>query len=246
VPKADDGASSPSEATWADTIIGECARLNISVTPAEAILMARHLWKVYEANAHTNLTRVSRETAPLLHVGDSLSGLGAMIDSPPGPWADMGSGAGFPGIPLAVMSGRHVDLIESVGKKAAILRSICESLCLDVSVLACRAEDAGETGRERWSAVAARAVAQLPALVELASPLLVSGGVLVCWKGALTVDEQERGDRAAGIVGMGPSSARRFLLPDGAERAIVVYKKDGRASVSLPRRAGLAQRSPLA
>jgi 16S rRNA (guanine527-N7)-methyltransferase len=230
----------------ADALISECGRLGIVLTAVIADALARHLRMVYGANEHTNLTRVPWDAAPMLHVADSLSGLAWMEDSPSGPWADIGSGAGFPGIPLAVLSGRHVDLIESVRKKATVLSAICEELCLDVSVLACRAETAAEMRPGGWSAVSARAVAPLPALVELASPLLVQGGMLVCWKGALTSEEEARGARAARIVGMSPATTRRFQLPDGAERAIVTYVRTGRPSVGLPRRPGMAQRSPLA
>jgi 16S rRNA (guanine527-N7)-methyltransferase len=244
--KSDKQAPGPDDHFEAETLVAECDRLGMMLPGAAADLLARHLDMVYEANEHTNLTRVPRDSAPMLHVADSLSGLAAMEDSPEGPWADIGSGAGFPGIPLAVLSRRHVDLIESVGKKAAVLSGISQELCLDVSVLACRAEEAAESRPGSWSAVAARAVAPLPALVELASPLLIQGGVLVCWKGALTGEEEARGARSARIVGMEHATTTRVLLPGGAERAIVVFRKTGSPSLQLPRRPGRAQRSPLA
>jgi 16S rRNA (guanine527-N7)-methyltransferase len=227
-------------------IVAECRRLGIAVDSAHVALMAHHLDLVYEANRSMNLTRVPPESAPLIHVADSLTGLAEMMGSHTGPWADIGSGAGFPGIPLAVMSDRHVDLIESVHKKAQVLSAISAELCLDVSVLACRAEEAARTHPGGWAAVSARAVAPLPALVELASPLLAPGGRLVCWKGALKPDEEERGARAAAIVGMEVLSVRRFRLRDGAARTLVAYEKRRRTSVDLPRQLGLAQRSPLA
>jgi 16S rRNA (guanine527-N7)-methyltransferase len=236
----------PETRAEADAIMAACGFLDISLTDAAAELMSRHMDMVYEFNALTNLTRVPRDRGPELHVADSLSGLSEMERSPAGPWVDIGSGAGFPGVPLAIASSRHVDLIESVGKKAAVLSTMAESLCLDVSVLACRAEEAARIYPGRWSAVAARAVAPLSSLVELASPLLVVGGMLVCWKGALTDDEEDRGARVARKVGMAAFAVRRFRLPDEAERAIVVYRKEGGSSVGLPRRPGLAQRSPLA
>jgi 16S rRNA (guanine527-N7)-methyltransferase len=242
----DSGLGPGSHTATADRLIAECGRLGILLPGVAADTLARHLRMVYEANEHINLTRVLWDAAPMLHVADSLSGLEPMGQSPAGPWVDIGSGAGFPGIPLAVLSRRHVDLIESVGKKAAVLSAISQELCLDVSVLACRAEEAAEERPGGWSAVAARAVAALPSLVELASPLLIQGGVLVCWKGALTSEEETRGARAARVVGMAPATTRRFQLPDGAERSIVVYRKAGPSAVQLPRRPGLAQRSPLA
>jgi 16S rRNA (guanine527-N7)-methyltransferase len=233
--------------TWdGPSIAAACEAAGVSVSSAAAEQMARHLEMVYDANAHINLTRVPSGRAAELHVADSLSGLAEMSASPPGPWADVGSGAGFPGIPLCVTSGRHVDLIESVGKKAAVLSTISQTMRLDVSVLACRAEEAAERHPAHWSAVAARAVAPLASLVELASPLLCAGGLLVCWKGALAEEEVAQGSRAASSTGMRLTGVRRFVLPGGEERAIVVYTKTGRPSLRLPRRPGTAQHSPLA
>jgi 16S rRNA (guanine527-N7)-methyltransferase len=226
-------------------VMQACARVGVAVDHEQATLISAHVDMVYEANERMNLTRVPWEAAAQVHVADSLSGLLEMQESPPGPWADIGSGAGFPGIPLCVMSGRHVDLVESVGKKAAVLSTVAEHLCLDASILGCRAEEAAESSPARWSAVSARAVAPLAALVELSAPMLMEGGILVCWKGALTRAENEAGDRAGGLVGMTSMSARGFLMDGGAERVIAVYRKTGQPSLRLPRRPGSAQHAPL-
>ena len=162
---------------------------------------------------------------------------------------DLGSGAGFPGIPLAVASGRRVMLLDSVGKKVRELEAIISAMGLiDILVAkADRAESLARTARDGFSVVTARAVSELPALVELAAPLLVQGGQLICLKGTPGRDEVRRADKVAGLVGMGLCSVREFDLPEGAgHRTILAYGKLGTASVRLPRREGMAQHSPLA
>ena len=93
----------------------------------------------------------------------------------------------------------------------------------------------------------ARAVSSLPSLVELASPLLQDGGVLVCLKGRVPQAELDCGRKAAAKCGLSELGAREFVLPGGGEqRAVVSYRKTGDSAVPLPRRVGLAQKRPLA
>jgi 16S rRNA (guanine527-N7)-methyltransferase len=221
--------------------------LGIALSDCAAEAIAAHLSIVYTANETMNLTRIGREDAVALHVLDSLSGLEEMSGSPAGPWVDIGSGAGFPGVPLAVASGRHVDLLESVGRKAAFLECVVAELRLDATVRGCRAEDAAGRTPGLYAAVAARAVSELPALVELASPLLMRGGRLVCWKGDPSEDELERGRRAAAKTGMRHIRDIDVVVPGSdARRTLVVYERAGQSTTRLPRRVGLAQSKPLA
>jgi 16S rRNA (guanine527-N7)-methyltransferase len=142
-----------------------------------------------------------------------------------------------------------VVLLDSVGKKVLELRGIVTALGLDGQVSACagRAEALARAEGQRFSVVVARAVAELPALVELAAPLLVEQGRLLCMKGTPAISEVERGDIVAAKVGMRLEYRRDFDLPEGAgHRAILCYRKTARSTVALPRREGLAQHSPLA
>jgi 16S rRNA (guanine527-N7)-methyltransferase len=101
--------------------------------------------------------------------------------------------------------------------------------------------------RGKFPVVVARAVSELPALVELASPVLAMDGRLYCLKGSPTQEETTRGLAAADLVGMVHMYEREFELPEGAgHRTILCYRKSGESSVALPRREGLAQNSPLA
>jgi 16S rRNA (guanine527-N7)-methyltransferase len=209
--------------------------------------LARHARAVLEANQFMNLTTISEAEFVPLHILDSLSALPYLSAEPAGSFADLGSGAGYPGIPLAIMTGRPVELVESVRKKAAFLEGACADLCLESTVHPIRAEELALTQPRSFNVVVARALSALPSLVELASPLLRDGGALICMKGRPDPDELLRGEAAAVKCGMVMERADAVDVPAvDAARTIVVYRKVGPARIKLPRRNGLAQRQPLA
>ncbi len=222
----------------------------LRVQPAQLELLARHIELVLEANQRVNLTRVTDPSAAVrLHTADSLTVLPEVQSAPQGPLLDLGSGAGFPGIPLAICTTRRITLLDSVGKKMRELRLIVSELDLShqVEAVADRAESLASTNRASFGVVTARAVSELPALVELAAPLLKRGGTLICLKGSPHSDEFARADSVGELVGMRLSQVRRFELPEGAgHRTIVCYERRAGSQVKLPRRPGLAQHSPLA
>ena len=141
-------------------------------------LLEKHLKLVIEANKTINITRISSwEDGMLLHVKDSLLGLDALNACPEGRYADIGTGAGYPGIPLAIETGRDTLLVDSVSKKVRILDTFIDELGLNnVSTYAGRIEDLGKEQRGQFAAVSARALSRLSVLLELASPLLMRGG----------------------------------------------------------------------
>jgi len=210
-------------------------------------VLERHLDMVLSANQCLNLTAIEdRAEARRLHIADSLSAVPELNKAPEGTFVDLGSGAGYPGIPLAVASGRKAILLESRKKRSAFLREIVESLKLSAEVIALRAEEVAKTRHGEFAAVITRAVAPLPALVELSAPLLVRGGLAIAMKGDLAQEELDAGDRAAEIVGLSRFSQRRFVLAGGGEqRCIVAYEKVAKSQIPLPRRPGRAQKQPL-
>lgn len=138
-------------------------------------LLDKHLELVIEENKVTNLTRiVDWESAQVLHVEDSLAGLPEVEEALEGPYLDMGSGAGFPGIPLAIMTGRETLLADSVGKKTRALDSFAAELGIDdiVSTYHGRIENLALQQPNHFSLVAARALSSLASLLELASPFV--------------------------------------------------------------------------
>ncbi|MDP2183383.1 MAG: 16S rRNA (guanine(527)-N(7))-methyltransferase RsmG [Actinomycetota bacterium] len=210
--------------------------------------LASHLFAVVAANDRVRLTAVTVPTEGFrLHIADSLTVL-PELSTTRGACVDLGSGGGFPGIPLSLVTGRGFLLLESVRKKAEFLARVVSELKAvgQIEVAALRAEELAQARPGEFGAVTVRAVAELSALVELAAPLLCEEGVLISMKGAPSSFEIERGDRVAALVGMRRKSVRELELPGKREsRSIVVYEKSGEALRDLPRRPGMAQKKPL-
>lgn len=213
----------------------------------QSALLEKHLQLVLEANSSTNITRITDwNQGQLLHIEDSLVGLSEVEAAPDGLLADMGSGAGFPGIPLAITTGRNTTLIESVGKKAALLQDFVSQLGLEetVRVYSGRTEELAKEGAV-FSVVTARALSSLPSLMELASPLLKQGGQLVAYKSSDIEEELDAALLLQEKLAMHFISIREQLLSDGeTKRSIVVFQKNGEPTVKLPRNNGKAQKNP--
>lgn len=212
-------------------------------------LMHCYLDSILEANKVTNLTRITDgEQARLLHIEDSLVGLPEVNEAPDGLYGDLGSGGGFPGVPLALMTGRKTLLVDSVKKKMAIVQSVLDNLSLSeqISTSSERIEDLPLEYKEKFAVLTARALSKLVSLIELASPLLQKGGRLVCYKAQLSSEELEEALAVQDLVAMRMVSQREVCLSDRETmRTIVVFEKVGKPRIKLPRRIGLAQRQPL-
>lgn len=212
-------------------------------------LMQRYLDSILEANKVTNLTRITDgEQARLLHIEDSLVGLPEVNEAPTGLYGDLGSGGGFPGVPLALATGRKTLLVDSVKKKMAIVQSALDDLSLSeqISTSSERIEDLPLEYKEKFAVLTARALSKLVSLIELASPLLKKGGRLVCYKAQLSSEELEEALAVQDLVGMKMISQREICLSDGeTTRTIVMFEKIGKSRIKLPRRIGLAQKQPL-
>jgi 16S rRNA (guanine527-N7)-methyltransferase len=189
------------------------------------------------------------ERAREVHIADSLSGLeiGALRSAER--IADLGSGAGLPGLVLAASRPKALfDLIESVSHKCDFLRVAIDRMELANTRLICeRSEEwARKEGREAYDAVTARSVGRLAALAELASPLLREGGVLVAWKGARSATEEGELERAVKRVAMEPLEIRSVRpYPASRNRHIHLLRKNGPTPNGLPRRPGMAAKRPF-
>ena len=212
-------------------------------------LIDRYLEAILEVNKTLNLTRIEdSEEARLLHVEDSLSGLEELKAAPDGLYGDLGSGGGFPGVPLAIASGRQTILVDSVKKKMAAVASVVDELGLasQIDTYDGRIEDLAVERAGQFSALTARALSRLSVLMELASPLLKNGGHLICYKAQLSDEELEHALSLQKYLGMKLVSDRAFLLSDNeTARRIVVFEKYKEPGLKLPRRVGLAQKKPL-
>jgi 16S rRNA (guanine527-N7)-methyltransferase len=191
---------------------------------------------------------VEPERAWRVHVADSLTGLEVGELREAQRIADIGSGAGFPGLVLAVALPRsEVELIESVGRKCEFMeRAIEASGISNARVVNARSEEiaAGEE-REGFDVVTARAVGRLSTLAELASPLLRDNGVLVAWKGKRDPDEERQLAGASKQLAMKPEQILGVGDRAGSKhRHLHVVRKVGPTPGDLPRRAGMAKKRP--
>ncbi|MGI6345426.1 MAG: 16S rRNA (guanine(527)-N(7))-methyltransferase RsmG [Bacillota bacterium] len=204
-----------------------------------------------EWNRKINLTTVI-ETAAVYenHFLDSLSvGLAGDL-SRRQRLIDVGSGAGFPGLALAIAYPRlEVTLLESVAKKARFLQVAAESLGLSerVTVICARAEEAARQGsqRERYDWVVSRGVARLDILAEYCLPFLKIGGCFVAQKGPKAESEVDLAAAAIGTLGGQLEQVRHWELPGGAQRTLVVVRKVQATPSGYPRRTGVPAKRPL-
>lgn len=213
---------------------GACARLR---TLLEAV-----------ASAPVSLTSVRDPVHAVdAHVADSLSALALPEVRAARRIADLGSGGGFPGLPLALaLPAAEVALVESVTRKSEFLRRVVAELAVvNARVVPDRVEE-WAAARGTQDLVCARALAPLSTLVEYAAPLLRVGGVLVAWKGRVDDAEEADGAAAATAVGMAlrrVSPAAPFV--GAGERRLYLYESLSSAPNHFPRRPGMARKRPL-
>ena len=183
------------------------------------------------------------------HLADSLAGLRVPELATAKRIADIGAGAGFPGLALAIaLPDASVDLIEAQRRKCAVIERLAESAgAANARAIPGRAEEwgAGE-GRGAYDVVTARAVASLAVLLEYAAPLLLEGGVLVAWKGKRDETEERAAAAAAAAVAMQLDRVVRVHpIEDAVDRHLHVYRKTGPTPERFPRRPGMAAKRPL-
>ena len=181
------------------------------------------------------------------HVADSLIALELPAVASAREIADLGSGAGFPGMALAAaLPAARVRLVESAARKCSFLeRTAARAGIANTDVVHARAE-AWDEGRLANDLVTARAIAPLSVLAEYAAPLLRDHGVLVAWKGRRDAQEEEDGAYAAEQLGLEPVEIRRVQpFPAARDRHLHVMRKVAPTPPRFPRRPGMAAKRPL-
>jgi 16S rRNA (guanine527-N7)-methyltransferase len=179
-----------------------------------------------------------------VHLADSLVALDLEAVREAATIADLGAGAGFPGLALAAaLPAARVTLIESAGRKASYIeRLAAQAQIANVEVLNARAEEASD----RHDVVTARALAELPVVLEYAAPLLQDDGTAVVWRGRRDPDEERRAATAASELGLELENVRSVHPFPGAEhRHLHAYVKVAPTPDRFPRRAGMARKRPL-
>lgn len=204
-----------------------------------------HRWRSrYRCVSQTDLGEIA-----IFHILDSVAGLLAL--GGPGRLVDVGSGAGLPGIPLALADPSiEAVLLEPRGKHIEFLERAVEELGIEgrVRPLRARAEEAGRdpSMRESFEIAVARAVGPLPVVLEYALPLLKIGGRFVAYKGPRWGLERGEGEEAARVLGGRLSEVVEFDLPlAGRRRALLAFEKCSPTPPRYPRRPGIPEKRPL-
>lgn len=225
--------------------------MTAALTP-EAEAAIESLAMLLETDPRAPISAGSIPRTREVHIADSLSGLEFAELRSAARIADLGAGAGLPGLVIAAaLPAARVDLIEAARKKCDFIEAAIARIGLaNAGVVAERAEDWGRSpepgGREAYAAVTARAFGRLAAIAELASPLLEVGGVLLAWKGRRDPDEEAELARAADRVAMEPVEVRPVTPYAGSrDRHIHLLRKNGPTPEGLPRRVGSAAKRPF-
>ncbi|MFI4990421.1 MAG: 16S rRNA (guanine(527)-N(7))-methyltransferase RsmG [Solirubrobacterales bacterium] len=203
--------------------------------------------EVLEQDEHAPTTVRDPREAAERHLADSLAGLDIDLIKDGRDLADLGAGAGFPGVALAVALPRvNVRLVESQRRKCEFLaRMLAAAEIENASVVCARAEEWQE-GLDGNDVVLARALAPQPVVLEYAAPLLRSGGALVDWRGRRDAQEEQAAVQAARELGMELREIRRVRPFAGAtDRHLHVWVKTAETPERFPRRAGMARKRPL-
>jgi 16S rRNA (guanine527-N7)-methyltransferase len=192
-------------------------------------------------------TVVDPTAAVEVHVADSLDGLVLPTVREARAIADIGAGAGFPGLVLALcLPDAQVALVESVGRKCEFMGRLAVSAGVANALPVHARAEAWPAGIDAHDLVTARALAPLTALVEYAAPLLSDGGHLVAWKGARDAGEEADGAAAAAATGMEPVEVRPVAPRPGADqRHLHVFRKVAPTPSRFPRREGMARKRPI-
>ena len=204
-----------------------------------------------EWNGRMDLTSVSPEDMAARHFLDSLLPLGQTGLIPEaGRLIDVGTGAGFPGLALAIARpGLQVTLLEAQAKRCQFLEAVREALALEnVTLINDRAENLGRAAghREEYDRAAARAVAPLPVLCEYLLPFVRVGGQALCWKGPAVSEEMEDGRAAALALGGRVLPPVEMAAPAwGGGHVLVPVQKIQKTIPQYPRKNGMPAKRPL-
>jgi len=227
------------------------ALFNIHITGRQVMALITYEKELIEWNQKFNLTAIrDTESIRTKHFLDSFSCVLAWKASPPNHLIDIGTGAGFPGIPLKILyPSLKLTLVESVGKKAMFCQHIVRVLGLEhVSVLQARAEDLGQRPehREQYDWAVARAVANLNVLSEYLIPLVKVGGVALAQKGESGPAEAQSAEKAMELLGGKLKQLIPVNLPGVADdRYLIVIEKVAATPPKYPRKPGIPMKQPL-
>ena len=229
--------------------IGKLKEFNIEINEGQIKSFEKYMNLLLEWNEKINLTAITQpDEVKLKHFVDSLTVLKYINDDDK--VIDIGTGAGFPGIPLKIMNeNTKITLLDSLNKRINFLNIVIETLNLrNIQAIHGRAEEIARNKlyREKYDVAVSRAVANLSTLTEYMLPFVKVGGKCICMKGANVNEELERAQNAIKELGGEIERVDNFYLSDNDnERNIIVIKKVKETNPKYPRKAGTPSKEPL-
>ena len=226
----------------------ECAAsYGIAVSDGQAEQFQWYMELLIEWNEKMNLTAITEPKAVVVkHFLDSILLLPELEQGDT--LIDVGTGAGFPGVPLKILRpGLHLTLLDSLNKRLIFLREVLDRLGLDAQIVHARAEEGGRQAglRTKFAFATARAVAPLNLLCEYCLPFLQMGGVFLAMKGPEPDAEVEAAKRAVSLLGCLLDGVKRFTLPGGDARSVVRIRREKPLAAAYPRHGAKISKSPL-
>lgn len=208
----------------------------------------RYAELLVEWNGRFNLTAITDPDGIVVrHFADSLAFLAVVKPAEGSSLIDVGSGAGFPGLPIAIQRGdMKVTLLDSTNKRVGFLAEVARELGLSVTAIHARAEDAAAAElREQFDLATARAVANMRELSEYCLGFVKVGGKFAALKGPSLAEELADAQKAVTIMGGGAADVTEFLLPDGSSRTIAIIPKIAATPTGYPRKSAKMAKFPL-
>lgn len=234
---------------WIELLINQCKNLNIYITESQLEQFYLYMKILQKWNENINLTAILEDGDILQkHFIDSLTILPYINNEDN--IIDVGTGAGFPGIPIKIVKEDiKVTLLDSLNKRVKFLQEVIDNLALsNIDTIHNRAEDAGRNLdlREKFDIAVSRAVAPLNVLVEYLMPLVKKGGQCICMKGNNIEEELANSKKAIHILGGKLEKIDELYLPQSdIKRNIVIIRKIEDTSSKYPRKAGVPSKNPI-
>lgn len=227
----------------------ECMQIGVETIESQRESMDKYAAILMEWNEKMNLTAIKKpEEIVTKHFVDSLTLLTAVNLPDKARLIDVGTGAGFPSIPLKIVrADLNITLLDSLNKRITFLKELSNTLEQDNLCVHARAEEAGRKKeyREQYDVATARAVAHLRELTEYCMPFVKVGGFFAALKSGAIEMELSESRRAIQALGGKIETVKEFPLPDGSARTIIVIKKISQTSAKYPRTPGKIAKTPL-
>lgn len=235
--------------SFSKELIEKAKKVNIEIDDKKEEQFYNYMKLLLEWNEKINLTAITEQNDIILkHFIDSIT-INKYIEQS-NSIIDIGTGAGFPGIPLKIMNqNKKITLVDSLNKRINFLNEVCKEISLEnIQCIHARAEELASDleYRENYETVVSRAVARLNVLIEYMLPFVKKGGLCICMKGPNIDGELEEAKNAIKLLGGKIKSVESFFLPDSdIERNVIIIEKVAETPKKYPRKAGLPSKQPI-